>query len=140
MSLVDPETQARLGRLQSLDDAIAFRLLRLEPPCADCAHEGRCVDHGSDADLIAVYRHEHGEVLSQVLTGLDPDEVDHAMRESDGTPPTVLVLSLILAARLREMTADGPVLARSQDGPVVLELEDGAIIEHPLDDTGGTRE
>jgi hypothetical protein len=138
VSLIDPETQARLNRLQSLDDAIAFRLLRLEPACSNCAREGRCVDHGSDDDLIAVYRHQHGEILSQVLTGLDPAEVDHAMRESDGTPPTVVAFSLILLARLRELAADGPYLAQNQDGPVILELENGAITEHPLGDTGET--
>lgn len=60
--LADALTAARVSRercqrLQSLEDAICWRSGRLATPCADCASvpDGRCDDHGRDADLIAEY-------------------------------------------------------------------------------------
>ncbi len=48
----------RFQRLQSLDDAIRYRLARVAAPCAACdrAAGGRCEDHGRDVGLIAEYR------------------------------------------------------------------------------------
>jgi hypothetical protein len=131
-SLLAPEVAAGMQQLQCLDDAIAFRLARLAQPCADCSPGSPCHDHASDHGLIGDYRRRHGRILAEVLAGVDPAEVARAMREHDGTPPTVLALSLVLAARLRELAAAGPVVTRLDGGPVVFELDGGRLAEHPL--------
>jgi hypothetical protein len=130
VSLFDPETTARLETLQSLDDAITFRLSRLDFPCPDCAPGLKCNDHASDAHLIARYQERHGSVFREICAGMDPDEIDRAARQSDGTPPTILAVSAAIEARLRELAADGPV---------VIELDGSVLVEHPLvtgNDTG----
>jgi hypothetical protein len=55
------------------------------------------------------------------------------MRHGDGLPPTVLALSMLMRARLRELAADGPaVVVRLDGGLVVLELDGEMLAEHPL--------
>jgi hypothetical protein len=132
VSLLNPEISARLQTLQSLDDAIAFRLNRLGSPCEDCTPDERCVDHAHDEGLIAGYRERHGSVLTEVFAGMDPEEVDQATRQGDGTPPTVIALSLAISARLRELAADGPFMTELDAGPVVIELDGPLLVEHPL--------
>ena len=63
---------------------------------------------------------------------MDPGEVDRAMQQGDGTPPTVIALSMAIMARLRELTADGPVVTQLDGCPVILELDGPVLIEHPL--------
>jgi hypothetical protein len=43
--------------LQALEDAIKWRRARTAAPCPDCqaTPDGKCDDHGRDADLIADY-------------------------------------------------------------------------------------
>ena len=132
MSLFGPEMSARLQTLQSLDDAIAFRLNRLGSPCEECTPEERCVDHAHDEGLISGYQDRHGSVLTEVLAGMDPEEVDRAARQGDGVPPTVIALSVVIGARLRELAADGPFVTELDGAPVVIELDDPLLVEHPL--------
>jgi hypothetical protein len=125
--------------LQSLDDAITFRLSRLDSPCKDCTPGLKCKDHLSDAHLIARYQERHGSVFREVCAGMDPDAIDRAARRGDGIPPTVLALSAAIDARLRELAADGPVMVDLGDGPVMMELDGSVLLEHPLvtgNDTG----
>ena len=56
MPLLDPQVTAKIGTLQSLDDAIAFPLGRLNLPCPDCTADQKCIDHACDLDLIAGYQ------------------------------------------------------------------------------------
>jgi hypothetical protein len=51
MPLLDPQVSAKIGTLQSLDDAIAFRLSRLSLPCPDCTADQKCIDHACDLYL-----------------------------------------------------------------------------------------
>jgi hypothetical protein len=139
VSLFDPETTARLETLQSLDDAIPFRLSRLDFPCPDCTPGLQCDDHASDAHLISRYQERHGSVFREICAGMDPDDIDRAARRGDGTPPTILAVSAAIEARLRELAADGPVVVDLGDGPVVIELDGSVLVEHPLvtrNDTG----
>lgn len=56
----------RFQRLQSLEDAIAYRRARVGLPCAECerALDGeRCDDHACDLDLIAAYQREACAVI-----------------------------------------------------------------------------
>ena len=48
----------RMQRLQSLDDAIAYRQARISARCPDCGpgDAGKCDDHACDVRLIADYR------------------------------------------------------------------------------------
>jgi hypothetical protein len=59
------------GRLQSLDDAIAYRRARIAVPCADCdgsEADRRCDDHACDLMLIAAYQRSAAEVVL-ILSG-----------------------------------------------------------------------
>lgn len=55
---VGPELQRRLRGVQALEDAIAFRLVRLAMPCLECedAEDGKCDDHACDVLLVEGYR------------------------------------------------------------------------------------
>jgi hypothetical protein len=132
MSLLDPETSARLLTLQSLDDAMTFRLTRLGSPCDGCTPDERCIDHAHDEGLIAGYQERHGSVITELFAGMDPAEVDRATQQGDGTPPTVIALSLAISARLRELAADGPFVTEFDGRPVVIELDGPLLVEHPL--------
>lgn len=132
MPLFDSATKARLTELQSLDDAIAFRLARMGSPCPDCAPGQQCEDHAQDTQLVADYQARHGSVMTELLSPLDPGEVDRAMRRGDGLPPTVLAASLLLKARLRELAADGPVVAWLDGRLVALEVDGDRMVERPL--------
>jgi hypothetical protein len=132
VSLLDPETSARLLTLQSLDDAMTFRLTRLGSPCGDCAPDERCMDHAYDEGLITGYRERHGSVITELFAGMDPADVDKATRQGDGTPPTVIALSLAISARLRELAADGPFVTEFDGRMVVIELDGTLLVEHPL--------
>jgi hypothetical protein len=132
VSLLAPEVAARFHELQTLDDALAFRLARAAQPCPHCPPAGHCPDHAADHGLIAAYHRRHGAVLHEVLSGLDPAQVDQAMQALEGTPPTIIALSLAVDARLRELAAGGPVLTDTDLGPVLFTLENGLLIEHPL--------
>jgi hypothetical protein len=131
------ETSVALHHLQGLDDAIAFRSARLAGRCADCPPGGRCADHASDERLIAAYRQRHAAALREFLARFDPGDVSRVMTGSDGTPPTVLACALAMSSRLRELAADGPVLARLGGAPVIIELDGGQLIEYPLTSGSG---
>ena len=54
MPLLDPQVPAQIGALQSLDDAIAYRLDRLNAPCPDCNPAARCAEHCQDEHAAAI--------------------------------------------------------------------------------------
>jgi len=59
------EARAVRGQhLQALEDALRYRRTRVTEPCADCSPDGRCVDHGRDADLISEYERTAGALLA----------------------------------------------------------------------------
>lgn len=132
MPLLDPQVSAKLGTLQSFDDAIAYRLDRLSRPCQDCGPGTRCSDHQNDEHLITSYQDRRAEALQDALAGMDPDDIALIMQPGDDLPPTVAAFSVALMAQLRELAADGPVLVELDDGPVVIELNGSVIIEHPM--------
>lgn len=132
MPLLEPQVSAKLGTLQSLDDAIAYRLGKLSQPCPDCAPGARCPDHQHDEHLITSYQDRHAQALSDALAGMDPADIALIMRPGDDLPPTIAALSVALLIRLREMAADGPVVVDLDEGPVVIELDGPVILEHPL--------
>jgi hypothetical protein len=132
VSILDPEVSAQLETLQSLDDAIAFRLGRLHAPCADCASDLKCMDHRSDVRLIGRYQERHISVFREVCAGMDPDEIDRASRQGDGIPPTVLALSVALNTKLRELAADGPVVVELDGSPAIMELDGPVLHEYPV--------
>jgi hypothetical protein len=142
MPLLDPQVTAKIGTLQSLDDAIAFRLSRLNLPCPDCTADQKCIDHACDLDLIAGYQDRYAAACRDALADMDPDEIEQIMRPGDGTPPIVGVLSAAVLARLRELAADGPVMTQLDGHPVMIELDGQAVVEHPLaadsDDEAGS--
>jgi hypothetical protein len=132
MPLLKPETSAKMAALQTLDDAIAFRLDRLKLSCPDCTADQKCHDHASDADLISGYQDRYASAFSDALADMDPDEIEQVMQRDDDTPPTVAVLSTMVLKRLRELAADGPALMHLAGRDVVIELDGSAIVEHPL--------
>jgi len=100
MPLLDPQVSAKIGTLQALDDAIAFRLGRLNLPCPDCTADQKCIDHACDLELIAGYQDRYAAVFREALADMDPDDIEQVMQPGDGTPPTVGVLSAAVLARL----------------------------------------
>ena len=89
MPLLDPQVTAKIGTLQSLDDAIAFRLSRLNLPCPDCTADHKCIDHACDLDLIAGYQDRYAAACRDALADMDPDDIEQIMQPGDGTPPIV---------------------------------------------------
>ena len=142
MPLLDPQVTAKIGTLQSLDDAIAFRQSRLNLPCPDCTAIQKCIDHACDLDLIAGYQDRYAAACRDALADIDPDDIEQIMQPGDGTPPIVGVLSAAVLTRLRELAADGPVMTQLDGHPVMIELDGHAIVERPLmadsDDEAGS--
>ena len=132
MPLLDPQVSAQISVLQSLDDAIAYRLGRLNAPCPDCGPAARCAEHRSDEHLIASYQDRRAATLRDTLAGMDPADIALIMQPGDDTPPAAAAYGLAVLARLRELTADGPVLLELDDGPVVIERDGPLLLEHPM--------
>jgi hypothetical protein len=66
--------RSRFQRLQSLEDAIAYRRARVSAPCADCGPEAsgrRCDEHARDLELITEYQQT---IQQSILTGPAADE------------------------------------------------------------------
>lgn len=69
----------RFQALQTLEDAIAYRGIRLAAPCIDCGPGNRkCDDHACDVNLIGWYRQQARAVTidltqSMAQTLADPD-------------------------------------------------------------------
>jgi len=132
MPLLDPQVSAKLGALQALDDAIAYRLARLDLRCQDCGPASRCVEHRHDEQLVANYQGRYAAALRDALTGMDPDDIALIMQPGDDTPPTAAAFSIAMLARLRELAADGPAVIELDGQPVLIELEGNVVLEHPL--------
>jgi hypothetical protein len=138
MSLLAPEVSAKLTNLQMADDALAFRLRRLDQPCPDCAPGQKCADHAGDVTLVARYQDACNAALRDALAGADPADIDRFMPPGGDTPATVGALSVLMLARLRELAADGPVVVDLDGRPAIIELEGRNVIEHPLPDGTGS--
>jgi hypothetical protein len=132
MPLLDPQVTATVGTLQSLEDAIAFRLSRLDLPCPDCTADHKCIDHACDLDLIAGYQDRYAAACRDALADMDPGDIEKIMPPGDGTPPVVGVLSAAVLTRLRELAADGPVMTHLDGRPAMIELDGQTVVEHPL--------
>jgi hypothetical protein len=132
MPLLDPQASAKIATLQSLEDAIAYRLSMLQAPCQACGPGSRCPEHRQDEQLIASYQDRYAAAFQDALAGMDPGDIALIMRPGDDTPPTAAAFSLALLARLREIAAGGPVVIELDGDPVVIELDGSVILEHPL--------
>jgi hypothetical protein len=137
MPLLDPETSAKIGTLQMLDDAIAYRLSQLHLPCAKCAPGQRCAEHAHDALLLDSYQDRYAAAFQDATAGMDPDDLAAIMRPGDDTPPLTGALSLAILAQLRELASDGPAVTELDGRAVVIELDGSVIIEHPLPSGSG---
>jgi len=115
MLLVDPRVSSKLGILQSLDDAIAFRLNRLESPCDDCTLSERCDDHAGDARLVDQYQERHGSVLKEVFAEMDPDDIALVAQPGENLPPTVIALSVAMIGQLRKLASEGIAVVDGDD-------------------------
>jgi hypothetical protein len=133
VELLTPECDAGIKQLQCLDDAIAYRLYLLAQPCADCPPAGQCPEHASYHGVIAGYRRWPAMLLNELLAGFDPGEVRAEMSRGDGTPPAIVALAMLMEARLRELTADGPVVAEDHRGVMLYEADGTHLHGYPLD-------
>lgn len=115
MLLVDPRVSSKLGILQSLDDAIAFRLSRLASPCDDCTLSERCDDHAGDEHLVDQYQERHGSVLREVLEEMDPEDIALVAQPGEDLPPTVIALSVVMIGQLRKLASEGIAVVDSDD-------------------------
>lgn len=118
MPVLDPEITALIGTLQSLDDAIAFRLGRLARPCLDCAAERRCTAHSYDERLAERYQARYAAAFTGALARLDPDAIVPVMRPG-GVRPTTALLSTAIITRLQETGADRQAVTEPVGQPAV---------------------
>jgi hypothetical protein len=132
MPLLDPEVSAKIGTLQMLDDAIAYRLSQLNLPCGKCAPEQRCAEHAHDTRLLDSYQDRYAAAFQDATAGMNPDDIAAIMQPGDDTPALTGALSLAILARLRELASDGPAVTELDGRAVVIELDGPIIIEHPL--------
>jgi hypothetical protein len=132
----DGDVRTKLGTLQSLDDAIAFRLDRLNQPCTACSSGQLCVDHACDLSLIECYQARYTATWHEALADLDPNAIEDIMRPGEDMPLTVAMLSAAMLSRLRELAAEGPVVMDLDGQPVVIELEGQMLHEYPLGPVG----
>lgn len=131
MPLLDPEVSDKLGMLQLLDDATAFRSGRLEQPCPDCRGRRKCTDHAFDQHLVEAYKARYAAAWAEAFTAMDPGDVGELM-QADDMPTTAVMLGAAIAARLREAAASGPVVTELDGQLVVIELDGQDLIEHQL--------
>jgi hypothetical protein len=108
MPLLDPEIAATIGTLQSLDDAIAFRLGRLDQPCPDCVPQRRCIVHSYDERLAERYQARYAAAFSDALARMEPDAIVRVMRP--GVRSATALLATAVLTRLQETAAGGPVV------------------------------
>jgi hypothetical protein len=108
MPVLDPDLSATIGTLQSLDDAIAFRLGRLDQPCPDCVPARRCMVHSYDERLAERYQARYAAAFSDALARLHPGAVVQAMRP--GVRPATALLATAVLTRLQETAAGGPAV------------------------------
>jgi hypothetical protein len=105
--VADPRGNSKLGILQSLDDAIAYRLGKLEGPCGACSAGGRCHVHANDDDLIESYREMHAGAFRELVQKMSPDEVAVIMQPGDARPLTGIGVAMELLAGMRKGDAGG---------------------------------
>ncbi len=55
---------ARFHQLQTLEDAIRYRLGRAAEPCVDCEPDRPCDDHACDLRLISAYERRARRLLT----------------------------------------------------------------------------
>jgi hypothetical protein len=132
MPLLDPHTSRKIGVLQLLDDAIAYRLDRLNLPCQACRPGARCADHRRDEELITGYTDTYAATLSDVLAGMDPDDIERMIRPGHHTPPTAGGVGTALMTRLRELAASGPVILELNGRTVMIDQDGPVPLDHPL--------
>lgn len=112
MPVLDPDLSAAIATMQSLDDAIAFRLGRLDQPCPDCIPERRCTAHSYDERLVERYQARYAATFSHALARLDPDAVVQVMQP--GVRPATALLATAILKRLQEAAADGAVVTEME--------------------------
>ncbi len=132
MSLLDPGTSATFGTLQTLDDAIAYRMHRLGQPCQLCAPALKCAEHAQDESLLEGYQDRYVAIFQQALATMDPGTVEQIMQPGDATPKTTNLLAAAIITRLRKLAANGPIITELDGRPVLVELDGITVIEHPL--------
>lgn len=117
MPLLDRKVSAAIGTLQSLDDAIAFRLGRLNQPCQDCAEDEKCAVHSYDERLVVRYQARYAAAFCDAIAGMDSHKVGQIIERGDGIPQTAAVRSTAILTRVLETAADGPVVTELDGRP-----------------------
>lgn len=133
MSPLSPEISAKIGILQALDDAIAYRSDLLDVACRNCSlSPSRCTDHSWDLRLLEDYQERYLETFYDAVNDMDPADIARIGQPGNGRPPPSDMLALAIVAHLRRIAADGPVMTRLDGRPVVIELHGRNVTERPL--------
>src|SRR6185437_9292444 len=80
MPLLDPEVSEKIGTLQLMDDAIAFRSGRLQRPCLDCTSRLRCDEHAFDQHLLETYQARYAAAWAAAFAGMDAGDIGKLMQ------------------------------------------------------------
>jgi len=102
--------------LQSLDDAIEFRLARLNQPCQDCDGGQKCTVHSLDERLLVRHQARYAAAFKGALADMDPDVIEQVMGPGAGVPQATVLLGTAILTRLLEIGDDGPAVTEP-DGP-----------------------
>jgi hypothetical protein len=114
MPLLDPHMAEKIGTLQLLDDAIAYRLDKLNLSCPKCRPGARCAAHHYDEQLVTGYMDRYSAALSDALAGMDPGDI------------------AVIMTQLRELAATGPVIVELDSGTGVIEQDGPVLAEYRL--------
>ena len=88
----DPAMSIKIGTLQQLDDAMAFRAIRLHMPCLHCTASKKCAEHAYDEYLFETYQERYAATWEDAFTGMHPDDIEE-LTEIAATPRSVGLLA-----------------------------------------------
>ena len=130
VALLDPRVSEAIGVLQALDDAIEFRLGRLNQPCRDCVGRQKCAVHSFDERLVVRYQARYAAAFKNALADMDPDVIEQVMKPGVRVRPATFLLGTAILTRLLEIDDDGSSVAELDGPPAVSEPDGHAVIGH----------
>jgi hypothetical protein len=140
MPLLAPEITARLGALQTLDNAISYHGSRLDEPCPRCATTSKCTDHACDVAVLEDYQDRYVAAFNDTVAGMDTSDLARVLRPGDDLPPPTLLLIKAITGHLRKICPGEPVMTTTLDGhPVAIDLAGHHATVRPLNPAPGSQ-
>ena len=133
MLQLDREISARLGTLQSLDNAIAYHSSHLDDPCQHCTATNKCPDHAYDIAQLENYQDRYVTAFNNTFAGMDTSDIARILQPGDDLPPPTILLIKAITGHLRKICPGEPVMTTTLDGrPVAIDLDGHHATVRPL--------